>query len=95
MKEYKPINVLYFILLTLFLLLPVAYFVPKEGYSIFGIRISFLSWENLLNPPVQERKNIDFLEDINIGDIDDSDFETTESSDSSSLGMPSKKVVTK
>ena len=93
MKEYKPINVLYFILLTLFLLLPVVYFVPKEGYRIFGIRISFLSWENLLNPPVQERKNIDFLEDINIGDIDDSDFETTKASDTSNLGMPSKSVV--
>ena len=59
MKEYKPINVLYFILLTLFLLLPVVYFAPKDGYRFFGLRISFLSWENLLNPPVQERKNID------------------------------------
>jgi lysophospholipase L1-like esterase len=93
MKEYKPINVLFFILLTLSFLLPVVYFAPKDGYRFFGISISFLSWKNLLNPPVQEKKNIDFLDDLNIGDIDDSDFETTESSDSSNLGMPSKKVV--
>mgnify|MGYP001234106886 CR=1 FL=1 len=93
MKEYKPINVLYFILLTLFLLLPVVYFAPKDGYSIFGIRISFLSWDNLLNPIVQERKNLAFLEDINIGDIDDSDFETSKASDTNNLGIPSKRVV--
>ena len=93
MKEYKPINVLFFILLTLCLLLPVVYFAPKEGYNVFGIRISFLTWENLLNPPIQEKKNIDFLEDLNIGDIDDGDFETTEASDTSNLGMPSKSVV--
>ena len=60
MKEYKPINVLFFILLTLSFLLPVVYFAPKDGYRVFGISISFLSWENLLNPPVQEKKNLDF-----------------------------------
>ena len=93
MKEYKPIHVLFFILLTLLLLLPVVYFSPKDGYQIFGINISFLSWEDLFNPPHQEEKNIDFLEDVNIGNITDKAFEKREASDSSSLGLPSKNVV--
>ena len=64
MREYKPINVLFFLLLTAVILLPVVYFAPKDGYNFFGVNISFMTWEHLLNPVKQEQKNLDFLNDV-------------------------------
>ena len=93
MKEYRPINVLFFLLLTAVFLLPVVYFAPKDGYNVFGINISFMTWEHLLNPVKQEHKNLDFLNDVNINDNLDQEFLKTAQSDSISLGLPTKDTV--
>ena len=93
MKEYRPINVLFFLLFTAMILLPVVYFAPKDGYSFFGIKISFMTWENLLNPIKQENKDLDFLDDVNINDNNDKEFLKTAQSDSVSLGLPTKNMV--
>ena len=93
MKEYQPIHVLFFLLFTAMILLPIVYFAPKDGYTVFGINISFMTWENLLNPVKQEHKNLDFLNDVNINDNLDQEFLKTVNSDSISLGLPTKDTV--
>ena len=93
MKEYRPVNVLFFLLLTVLILLPVVYFAPKDGYNLFGIEVSFLTWDNLLYPKIQEQKNLDFLNDLNINDNADTEFLKRTHSDSLALGLPSKKNV--
>lgn len=93
MKEYRPINVLFFLLFTCLLLIPVVIFAPKDGYTIFGFNVRFLTWEKLINPVIQEHKNLSFLSSVNVNDIEDQEFLNTKDSLSSSLGMPSKKGV--
>ena len=93
MKEYKPINVLFFLLFTVMILLPVVYFAPKDGYNFFGVKISFLTWDKLLNPIKQEKIDLDFLKDVNIHDNMDKEFMTSTHPDSSALGLPSKNIV--
>jgi lysophospholipase L1-like esterase len=93
MKEYRPINVLFFLLFTAMILLPVVYFTPKDGYELFGIKISFMTWENLLNPVTQENKDLKFLDDVNINDNQDQEFLKTAQTDSNSLGLPTKDTV--
>ena len=75
------------------ILLPVVYFAPKDGYDLFGIKIKFMTWENLLNPVTQENKDLDFLDDVNISDNQDKEFLKTAQSDSLSLGLPTKDTV--
>lgn len=93
MKEYRPINVLFFLLFTCILLIPVVFFAPKDGYTIFGFNVRFLTWEKLINPVIQEHKDLNFLANVNVNDIEDQEFLNTKDSLSSSLGMPSKKGV--
>ena len=93
MKEYQPRRVLFFLLFTSMILLTVVYFTPKNGYDLFGIKITFMTWENLLNPVTQENKNLDFLDDVNISDNQDKEFLKTAQSDSLSLGLPTKDTV--
>ncbi|MDA9161750.1 hypothetical protein N9O13_05115 [Crocinitomicaceae bacterium] len=93
MKEYQPIHVLFFLLFTAMILLPIVYFAPKDGYNVFGINISFLTWEKLLNPVKQEHKNLDFLNEVNINDNLDTEFLKNANSDSISLGLPTKDTV--
>ena len=93
MKEYRPINVLFFLLFTCLLLIPVVFFAPKDGYTILGFNVRFLTWEKLINPVIQEHKDLSFLANVNVNDIEDHEFINTKDSLSSSLGMPSKKGV--
>ena len=93
MKEYQPRHILFFLLLTSMILLPVVYFAPKDGYDLFGIKIRFMTWENLLNPVTQENKDLDFLDDVNISDNQDKEFLKTAQSDSLSLGLPTRDTV--
>ena len=93
MKEYQPRHVLFFLLFTSMILLPVVYFAPKDGYNLFGFKITFMTWDNLLNPIIQENKNLDFLDDVIIHDNQDMGFLKTAKSDSLSLGLPTKDTV--
>ena len=93
MREYRPLNVLFFLLLTCLLLLPIVYFAPSQGYDLFGLKIKFLTWENLLTPKTQENKNIDFLEDVNTSDINDDSFSLQLDSNQTELGLPTKSKV--
>lgn len=93
MREYRPLNVLFFILLTCIFLLPIVYFAPPDGYLLFGQRIKFLTWEKLLAPKSQEKKNIDFLLDVDVSDINDSTFIVQNDSIQTELGLPSKSRV--
>jgi len=93
MKEYRPINVLIFLLFTCLLLIPVVFFAPKDGYNIFGFNVRFMTWEKLINPVIQEHKDLSFLSNVNVSGIEDKEFLIAKDSLSSSLGMPSKKGV--
>ncbi|MFL2663755.1 MAG: hypothetical protein ACJ0F1_02410, partial [Crocinitomicaceae bacterium] len=88
MREYKPINVLFFLLLTCAILLPLVYFAPSDGYLIFGQRFKFLTWEKLLTPKEQEKLDLDFLEDVVVSDINDETFDTQLDSVQTELGLP-------
>ena len=87
MKEYRPINVLIFLLFTCLLLIPVVFFAPKDGYNIFGFNVRFLTWEKLINPVIQEQKDLSFLSNVNVSGIEDKEFLIAKDSLSSSLGM--------
>ena len=93
MREYKPINVLFFLLLTCAILLPLVYFAPSDGYLIFGQRFKFLTWEKLLTPKEQEKLDLDFLEDVVVSDINDETFDTQLDSVQTELGLPTKSAV--
>jgi lysophospholipase L1-like esterase len=93
MKEYRPINVLFFLLFTCSLLLPIVYFAPDDGYEIFGKNLKFLTWENLITPKNQQKKNIDFLDDVDVSDINDESFNARLDSSKAELGLPSKSSV--
>lgn len=93
MREYRPLNVLFFLLLTCLLLLPIIYFAPSKGYDLFGFNVKFLTWENLLSPKTQENKNIDFLDGVNISDINDDSFDLQLESNQTDLGLPTKSTV--
>lgn len=93
MREYKPINVLFFLLLTCIILLPLVYFAPSDGYVIFGQRFKFLTWEKLLTPKEQEKLDLDFLEEVVVSDINDETFDTQFDSVQTELGFPAKRKV--
>ena len=93
MKEYRPINVLFFLLLTCSFLLPIVYFAPDDGYVIFGKNIRFLTWERLITPKNQQKKNIDFLENVDVSDINDDSFNSQLDTANTNLGLPSKSSV--
>ena len=93
MKEYRPINVLFFLLFTCSLLLPIVYFAPDDGYEIFGKNLKFLTWENLITPKNQQKKNIDFLDDVDVSDINDESCHARLDSSKAELGLPSKSSV--
>lgn len=61
MKEIKPIQVLAFVLGILLILLPIALFVPKNGWNIAGLKINFLGKESLWHPAEQIKKDITTL----------------------------------
>ena len=93
MREYKPINVLFFLLLTCVILLPLVYFAPSNGYLIFGQRFKFLTWEKLLAPKEQEKLDLNFLEEVVVSDINDESFDTQLDSTQNELGLPTKSTV--
>lgn len=93
MREYKPINVLFFLLLTCVILLPLVYFAPSDGYVIFGQRFKFLTWEKLLTPKEQEKLDLDFLEEVVVSDINDETFDTQLDSTQTELGLPTKSPI--
>lgn len=61
MKELKPYHVLIFVFGTLLLLAPVVFFIPKSGWKIGGVDVHFLTKNDFLNPPKQEKKDISGL----------------------------------
>ena len=93
MREYKPINVLFFLLLTCVILLPLVYFAPIDGYVIFGQRFKFLTWEKLLTPKEQEQLDLDFLKEVVVSDINDESFDAQIDSTQTELGLPTKSAV--
>ena len=93
MKEYRPINVLFFLLLTCVILLPLVYFAPSDGYLILGQRFKFLTWEKLLTPKEQEKLDLDFLKEVVVSDINDESFDAQVDSTQTDLGLPTKSAV--
>lgn len=65
-KEIKPIRVLIFVAAIFLLLAPLVIFAPKEGWDIGGVKLKFLTFENLLTPQKQENADITNI----IADID-------------------------
>ena len=94
MREYKPINVLFFLLLTCVILLPFVYFAPSDGYFILGQRFKFLTWEKLLlHLKKQEKLDLDFLKEVIVSDINDESFDAQVDSTQTDLGLPTKSAV--
>ncbi len=58
MKELRPWNVMAFVTGVLLLMLPIAIFIPKNGWDIGGLNFRFLSQNELLHPAKQEKKDI-------------------------------------
>lgn len=50
-----------FLLAVLLILLPVVYFVPEDGFSVFGTKINFLTKEEFFHPKKQVKKDISKL----------------------------------
>lgn len=50
-----------FLLAVLLILTPVVYFAPEDGYSLFGMKVNFLTKEEFLHPKKQEKKDISKL----------------------------------
>lgn len=61
MKNIKATYVTLFITGILSLLTVVSAFVPEGGWEVFGMRLKFLSYEEVLDPRVQEKADIDDL----------------------------------
>ena len=50
MKEYQPRHILFSIAYVDDSFTCSSHFAPKDGYDLFGIKIRFMTWDNLLNP---------------------------------------------
>ncbi len=62
MKEIKPYIVVLYILGVLFLLTPVLFFAPEEGWDLGFTKVKFLTVENYIHP--KEQEEIDLTEII-------------------------------
>jgi lysophospholipase L1-like esterase len=71
LKEIKPYHVVLFLLAVLLFLSPVAYFIPKEGWSIGGSQFHFFSKDDFLHPRQQEKKDISHI----VAEVDTSNLE--------------------
>ena len=71
MKEFKPYQVLLFVLLVFALLAPMVIFVPKNGWNIAGINLRFLTKNEFFTPKKTEKKDIsDLVAKIDTSNID-------------------------
>lgn len=58
MKQIKSYHVLFYVAGVVTLLSPVVFLAPKDGWDFWGLKVNFLSQEDLYHPKEQEKKDI-------------------------------------
>lgn len=90
MKKIQSYKVALFVAGVLVLLFAVTWFVPDEGWNVFGSRYKFLTLEEYIQPKVQEKKNIEEI----VSNVDTSMTEdpllTHENNSNGDYGAPIK-----
>ena len=63
MQNFRPYQVLLFVILVLSLLFIPSFLLPKGGAKFLGVKWQFLSFEEVLHPKKQEKKVSGYLKE--------------------------------
>ena len=73
MQNFRPYQVLFFVILVLSLLLIPSFLLPKGGAKFLGVKWQFLPFEEVLHPKKQEKKDIaKIIQKVDTSDINES-----------------------
>lgn len=79
-----------FVLGIFLILAPIVFFIPKDGWNIGGFKLNFLTSEQFIHPPKQEKKDISkIVSDVDTLSIEVDPLLQHKNGSDGSMGAPS------